>query len=601
MKKLISTFILLLTVGIVYAQTACNPAFTWAAAPSSNNLLTVNFTNTTSYTPPAPQAYATYFINYGDNSSSNFWGPTNYHIYSTPGTYNVKLYMDVYDSLNQTLICNAVDSQFVTIGYTPCASTITGVMNSVGNYTFTASTPAGTSGMTYSWNFGDGSTGTGSPVTHAYTTPGSFNVTLTATGGGCAYTNTYWVQTTSTNPCATLNAYFYASGNNLTISFSNISTQSIGLNNVAHWDFGDGTSATNTTNYTTHTYAAAGNYNVLLTNEWIDSLTQATVCTDTFSYLVSVSIAPPVNLISGNIYWDSLSNPTVPVNFKVWLIVHDTAANLLAALDSTTTSGILGTNFASYSFQGAPARDYLVKAAPIYNSPAVSGLVPTYHDSSIYWSGANQVMHNGNVTNNINIWMRNGIPTSGPGFIAGNISLGANKGTGTGAPNQLVYLRNAANHMIRFTYTDANGDYSFGNIPTGSYTVYPEEIAYITIPSALQTVTAGQPSVNNVNFKKTPTHIKPTGTTGVGNISIADAFTMYPNPANNVLYVYPKVSFKGNATIDIISITGAKVKTVVVESGKENNVDLSNMESGVYFVRITAGSEQHIEKLFIQH
>src|SRR6185295_5097327 len=35
--------------------------------------------------------------------------------------------------------------------------------------------------VTYNWSFGDGTTGTGSTVTHTYTSPSSYNVTLTVT------------------------------------------------------------------------------------------------------------------------------------------------------------------------------------------------------------------------------------------------------------------------------------------------------------------------------------------------------------------------------------------------------------------------------------
>ncbi len=37
--------------------------------------------------------------------------------------------------------------------------------------------------ITFAWDFGDGSTGTGSPVTHAYSTTGTFTVKLTANDG----------------------------------------------------------------------------------------------------------------------------------------------------------------------------------------------------------------------------------------------------------------------------------------------------------------------------------------------------------------------------------------------------------------------------------
>jgi len=37
--------------------------------------------------------------------------------------------------------------------------------------------------LTYAWNFGDGSTGTGLSATHVYTQLGTYTVTLTATDG----------------------------------------------------------------------------------------------------------------------------------------------------------------------------------------------------------------------------------------------------------------------------------------------------------------------------------------------------------------------------------------------------------------------------------
>jgi hypothetical protein len=45
--------------------------------------------------------------------------------------------------------------------------------------TFTAAASGGTSPYTFNWSFGDGSTGTGSPATHSYSTAGTFNTQLT--------------------------------------------------------------------------------------------------------------------------------------------------------------------------------------------------------------------------------------------------------------------------------------------------------------------------------------------------------------------------------------------------------------------------------------
>ena len=46
----------------------------------------------------------------------------------------------------------------------------------------------------YAWNFGDAGTGSGSPVTHVYSSPGSYTITLTATYTGrmCGNSNKHW-------------------------------------------------------------------------------------------------------------------------------------------------------------------------------------------------------------------------------------------------------------------------------------------------------------------------------------------------------------------------------------------------------------------------
>lgn len=56
--------------------------------------------------------------------------------------------------------------------------------------TFTSlSTTNGTPIVSWTWDFGDGATGTGAAPTHTYTTPGEYDVTLTVTDA-CGFTNT---------------------------------------------------------------------------------------------------------------------------------------------------------------------------------------------------------------------------------------------------------------------------------------------------------------------------------------------------------------------------------------------------------------------------
>lgn len=127
--------------------------------------------------------------------------------------------------------------------------------------------PAGNA-INYHWDFGvtNQTNDTSNLVTPTFTYPdtGSYLVTLIAVkdaGGGLSCTDTTY-------------AYVYVypnfNGNFSTANicqdsaatFIDLTTSTIGTINLWNWNFGDGTSST--TNNTTHTYAAPGNYNVTL-------------------------------------------------------------------------------------------------------------------------------------------------------------------------------------------------------------------------------------------------------------------------------------------------------------------------------------------------
>lgn len=595
MKKLCLLITLLVASGVAaFAQ--CNPTFTWAGTPSGNNLLNVTFTNTTVFIPPNPFSNAYYYMDFGDNSNMQFQTTVD-HNYAAPGTYNATLVMFSYDSLQQTY-CNDSITQQITVGYTACATSISVVNQGNGVYVFTASTPAGTTGMSYAWDFGDGSTGTGNPVTHTYSI-GTYTINLIATGGGCTYTNSTTVQsTTGVLNCASLSAAIGYNVNNNIVYFTNNSTvsSSPSISRVASWQFGDG--GTSGSNNPTHTYTTGGVYTIMLINNWVDSATQQTLCSDTATQVITVGNPPPVpNVISGNVYWDSsnVNNP-YQVTFKVWLIVQDSVANTLTAIDSAIVSGYMG-NGAPYSFSGYPAGDYRTKAAVLNGTPGANSLIPTYHDVSFYWNNALIINHTGGSSTGKNIMMQSGIATSGPGFVGGNISQGANKGTAVGVPNLLVTIRDINDNLIRFTYTDVNGNYSFGNLSAGSYTVYPEAMNYVTIPSSAITIASGHYNVSGINFKQTPTHIKPV-TTGVENLAAATLFSVYPNPSNGQVRInWMKNS--GEAQITVANMVGQEVFRSSALMNSTTVLDLNKLQTGVYFIRVNAGTTQHTEKILI--
>ena len=121
----------------------------------------------------------------------------------------------------------------------------------------------------YSWDFGDGTSGSGILIQHTFTTTGVQTVTLTVSGPGGTSNSTSQsfvvsapappvatFTVTPSAPTALAQAIFSATG----------STVGVGVTIVSYsWDFGDGTSSTGISPTVAKTYGVAGTYPVTLT------------------------------------------------------------------------------------------------------------------------------------------------------------------------------------------------------------------------------------------------------------------------------------------------------------------------------------------------
>ena len=132
---------------------------------------------------------------------------------------------------------------------------------------FDAAASAAASGQTitgHSWNFGDGTSGTGKTVSHRYSTGGTYSVSLTVTDGR-GITGSVTKPVVVTAPHAAPVAQIGATATGLAVAFSSAgSTTSDGATISSRaWTFGDG--GTSTVAAPSHTYANPGTYSVTLT------------------------------------------------------------------------------------------------------------------------------------------------------------------------------------------------------------------------------------------------------------------------------------------------------------------------------------------------
>lgn len=157
--------------------------------------------------------------------------------YTSPGTYTVLLEVTddngVHTYSDQIIVHPYPEVNFSADPLGGCAP--------VTAFFTDASSQIGSDIVDWSWNFGDGSPGSGSTVEHTFNNPGSYHVILTVEDGfGCTKTNTYDNYINVSEPPAaafTIDPSSYC--NPTTVQFTN---NSFGYDPPLgyEWDFGDG-------------------------------------------------------------------------------------------------------------------------------------------------------------------------------------------------------------------------------------------------------------------------------------------------------------------------------------------------------------------------
>nr|MBA3705396.1 PKD domain-containing protein [Bacteroidota bacterium] len=203
-----------------------------------------------------------YAWNFGDGATSTNGGCVS-HAYSTVGTYTVTLVANTQSCGNQTstrkvVVANNVKPQ--ANAWTNTNSTCPAKPMSFNTGTYSS----------YSWNFGDASSGANNTSTlqypsHLYGTVGTYTVTLTVSNA-CGKTASTAITASIVNKPSWPNQSWFSMSVNGSPACPN---SSIGLNAPSgyssyEWNFGDGSPlASSTNNYNNHTYGSSvGKYTV---------------------------------------------------------------------------------------------------------------------------------------------------------------------------------------------------------------------------------------------------------------------------------------------------------------------------------------------------
>lgn len=326
--------------------------------PCFSTGLTLNFTNGSSPVTENRMYNLASFVgtpelsytwNYGDGSPTENLVDAS-HTYASASAYSVTLTDTIFGWTT-----NCVTDTVITLGAAPTAafsSVETGLSSSFTN------TSSASTGVTYTWDFGDGSTSTLMNPTHTYAAAGAYVACLIVTDG-CGADTTCASVTVS---CAVPTPAFTSSVTGATANFTNTSTSGMA---TYLWLFGDGNTAT--TMDASHTYTSDGSYTVCLVVSdacGTDSTCQTvviTTCTNPVSTFTVTGTAPTFTFTNtsattgtATYTWDfgdgsptsALMSPTHTYTsngtFTVSLVVQDSCGT--DALDQTVTVTGVGIN-----------------------------------------------------------------------------------------------------------------------------------------------------------------------------------------------------------------------------------------------------------------
>jgi ELWxxDGT repeat protein len=202
----------------------------------------------------------THAWDFGDGSVGSGVAPL--HAYSTLGTFTVTL------TVSNGQATSAPATTTVTIHNLPPVANpggpYTGVRNQAIAFNGSGSSDPDGDPLTYAWDFGDGTQGSGVAPTHAYSTLGTFTVTLAVSDGNTSSAPATTTVTINNIPPVANPGGPYTGVRNQAIAFNGSGSSDPDGDPLTYvWDFGDGTVGSGVA--PTHAFATLGTFTVTLT------------------------------------------------------------------------------------------------------------------------------------------------------------------------------------------------------------------------------------------------------------------------------------------------------------------------------------------------
>ncbi|MBP6539540.1 MAG: PKD domain-containing protein, partial [Saprospiraceae bacterium] len=550
----------------------------------------VSFTNTSTFSPTS------YLWTFEGGNPATSTDPNPTVIYPSGGTFDVTLATTNSFGTTQSVLQN-----YVVVNDKPIIS-----FSAIGDGLEVDFTQAIQFGTGHLWNFGDGQTSTATNPTHTYNAEGTYVVTLSDSNTCGTTTNsqnllvqllpTAGFSTTSTSVCI---------GNQ--VQFNNQSSPSV---TAWNWTFEGGNPATSTLENPVVTYSQTGTYNVSLTVTNASGQNTNTIID--YMHVITVPSTEFDGIISGNTL--TLDNTSISVASSNWNIFTD---NINASLNGdhviytalqNGTYNVILTNTNQCGQSISDTVQYIINAYPIA-SYALNNGNPTCANQNVQFFAADGV---GNTYN----WA----------FTGGQPST-------SNEQNPVILYNNAGTYTVRLIVSNIYGadtldsNVNIGDLPTAAFT------SVINNNQAQFTMTGNGHTSQTWNFGDgsnssdlNPTHVYSASgnytitlitSNGCGNDTIVQTvaiiisatdnyndkvvFNLVPNPASDFINMEFDGFKTGEFKIAVTDLSGRKLidQTLFLSGKQVQNMEISNLPAGAYFVKLTGTDIFKTKKLVV--
>ncbi len=445
----------------------------------------------------------------------------------------------------------------------------------------------------YHWDFGDGSVSGEVNPQHQFPQTGLYQVLLVAidTTDDCtdSIIRPVYISDSLPQEC---NADF-------TFELDTLSSQknrffftnnSEGSPDYYYWDFGDGTSSTEEN--PVHVFADSGTYTVCLT---IVKESYG-LCIDTLCREIQT---PDYYQFGGQVFAGN-----VPINIE-----PDDSANYATAYLYRKKDNIWYEvdkrefwKLGYYWFVDKLEGDYLIKVELGPGSELYNQYAPAYYPDAVFWNKAADFDLNTNIYDaNINL-----VPVSvsgvGIGSISGKVYL-KDSCRNFDVRHVEILLLGSDKRLLKYTYTDSEGNYLIDNLPEGDYKLMAESAGWYSDEVVFSLNSQGM-ILDSLNIG-----VSCSNPDGIFEWKKQDNSTLikaFPTPADNLLTIETDVTESMRITFSILAVTGKTeiVHTTMLKKGRNLfNINTSELSSGIYILRAVSDDQTSLQniKIIVKH